>query len=44
MEYTPSVASVERLLEWKGDEIGEVEVDGVKFRDVVVEGESGLRL
>lgn len=40
MEYTPSVAGVERLLEWKGEEIGEVEVQGVLFRDIGVEGES----
>lgn len=39
MEYTPSVAGVERLLEWREDEIGEIEVDGVVFRDVNVEGE-----
>lgn len=39
MEYTPSVAGVERLLEWRGDEIGEMEVGGVVFRDINVEGE-----
>lgn len=39
MEYTPSVASVERLLEWKEDELGEIEVDGVLFKGVFVEGE-----
>lgn len=39
MEYTPSVAGVERLLEWREDEIGAIEVDGVEFRDVNVEGE-----
>lgn len=39
MEYTPSVSGVERLLEWEGEEIGEVEVQNVLFRDVLVEGE-----
>lgn len=39
MGYTPSVAGVERLLEWREDEIGEIEVGGVVFRDVNVEGE-----
>lgn len=38
MEYTPSVTSVERLLEWSKEEIGEIEADGVKFHDVDAEG------
>ncbi|KAJ5180457.1 hypothetical protein N7492_003667 [Penicillium capsulatum] len=37
MEYTPSVTGIERLLEWAEEEIGEVEVDGVVFREVGVE-------
>lgn len=37
MEYTPSVSGVERLLEWPGHDIGEVEVDGVTYKDVVFE-------
>lgn len=39
MEYTPSVSAIEQLLEWEAAEIGEVEVDGVKFNDVEMEGE-----
>lgn len=42
MEYTPSVTSVERLLEWKGGEIAQLQVDGVSFRGVIVEGECYL--
>jgi hypothetical protein len=38
MEYTPSVSAVERLLEWAPAEIGEVEVDGIMFRGVSMEG------
>lgn len=38
MEYTPSVSAVERLLEWAPENIGEIEVDGVRFRDVNMEG------
>ncbi|KAJ5675784.1 hypothetical protein N7462_008681 [Penicillium macrosclerotiorum] len=37
MEYTPSVSNVKRLLEWAAPQIGEVEVDGVRFRDVNIE-------
>ncbi|KAI2791471.1 hypothetical protein POX_c04332 [Penicillium oxalicum] len=37
MEYTPSVSAIEQLLEWEAAEIGEVEVDGVKFNDVEME-------
>ncbi|KAJ5752451.1 hypothetical protein N7520_009368 [Penicillium odoratum] len=37
MDYTPSVTGVEKLLEWTRDEIGEVEVDGLLFKDVDVE-------
>jgi len=37
MEYTPSVSGVERLLEWSGQDIGEVEVDGVTYKDVIFE-------
>jgi hypothetical protein len=37
MEYTPSVSGVERLLEWSGEEVGEVEVDGITYKDVVFE-------
>ncbi|GLI81778.1 hypothetical protein PoHVEF18_010168 [Penicillium ochrochloron] len=37
MEYTPSVSAVERLLEWAPENIGEIEVDGVRFRDVSME-------
>lgn len=40
MEYTPSVSAVERLLEWAVEDIGEVEVDGMRFRDVSMEGKS----
>lgn len=42
MEYTPSVSGVERLLEWKGEEVGELEVQGILFRDVVAESQSTL--
>lgn len=40
MEYTPSVADVQRLLEWEDLEILRegVEVQGVRYRDVTVEG------
>lgn len=38
MEYTPSVSAVDRLLEWAAAAIGEVEVDGVRFQGVSVEG------
>lgn len=38
MEYTPSVTSVERLLEWPEQDFGEVEVNGIQFGDIVVEG------
>lgn len=38
MEYTPSVSAVERLLEWAVGDIGEVEVDGVRFHGVSMEG------
>ena len=45
MEYTPTVSGVKRLLQWDNATIKEVEVDGVKFTDVLVEGKSfGLRL
>lgn len=37
MEYTPSVSGVERLLEWSREDIGEVEVDGITYEDVVFE-------
>ncbi|KAJ5204157.1 uncharacterized protein N7498_005036 [Penicillium cinerascens] len=37
MDYTPSVSGVERLLEWSGQDIGEVELDGVIYKDVVFE-------
>lgn len=37
MDYTPSVSGVERLLEWSGQDIGEVELDGVTYKDVVFE-------
>ncbi|KAJ5127424.1 hypothetical protein N7448_008203 [Penicillium atrosanguineum] len=37
MEYTPSVSGVERLLEWSGEDIGEVEVDDITYKDVVFE-------
>lgn len=39
MEYTPSVTGVERLLQWTEQEIGELEILGVTFRDVDLEGE-----
>jgi len=38
MEYTPSVTSVERLLQWTEQEIGELDMNGVNFKDVDVEG------
>lgn len=44
MEYTPSVSGVERLLEWKGEDIGEVEVQGFLFKGVEIEGEFILYL
>lgn len=44
MEYTPSVSGVERLLEWSGEEIREVEVQGVLFKGVEIEGEPILYL
>ncbi|KAJ5806235.1 uncharacterized protein N7503_003837 [Penicillium pulvis] len=37
MDYTPSVTGVERLLQWSRNETGEVEVDGLVFKDVDVE-------
>lgn len=37
MNYTPSVTGVERLLEWSRSETGEVEIDGLMFKDVDVE-------
>ncbi|KAJ5553010.1 hypothetical protein N7494_002388 [Penicillium frequentans] len=37
MDYTPSVTGVERLLEWSRNETGEVEVDGLVFKDVDAE-------
>ncbi|KAJ5166614.1 uncharacterized protein N7482_005395 [Penicillium canariense] len=37
MEYTRSVSAVERLLEWAPQDVGEVEVDGIRFRDVNME-------
>lgn len=40
MEYTPSITGLERLLEWSKSEIGEVELDGVTFKDIGAEGES----
>lgn len=40
MEYTPSVSAVERLLEWAPENIGEIEVDGVRFRGISMEGKS----
>jgi hypothetical protein len=42
MEYTPSVSGVERLLEWSGEEVGEVEVDGITYKDVVFESKRFL--
>lgn len=39
MEYTPSVTGVERLLQWTEQEIGELDMNGVTFKDVDVEGE-----
>lgn len=38
MEYTPSVTGVERLLQWTEQEIGELDINGVTFKDVDVEG------
>lgn len=38
MEYTPSVTGVERLLQWTEQEIGELDMNGVNFKDVDVEG------
>jgi hypothetical protein len=43
MEYTPSVSAVERLLEWAPENIGEIEVDGVRFRGVNMEGKQALQ-
>lgn len=40
MEYTPSVSAVERLLEWAAADIGDVEVDGIRFEGVSMEGKS----
>lgn len=40
MEYTPSVSAVERLVEWAAEDIGEVEVDGIRFTSVSMEGKS----
>ncbi|KAJ5392245.1 hypothetical protein N7509_007735 [Penicillium cosmopolitanum] len=37
MEYTPSVTGVERLLQWTEQEIGELDMNGVTFKDVDVE-------
>ncbi|KAJ5903826.1 hypothetical protein N7504_006209 [Penicillium tannophilum] len=37
MDYTPSVTGVERLLEWSRNETGEVEIDGLFFKDMDVE-------
>ena len=42
MDYTPSVTGVERLLDWARSDVGEVETDGVRFRDVDVEGKLSL--
>lgn len=39
MEYTPSVTGVERLLQWTEQEIGELDISGVTFGDVDLEGE-----
>ncbi|KAJ5677366.1 uncharacterized protein N7477_002999 [Penicillium maclennaniae] len=37
MEYTPSVSGVEQLLAWSGEDIGEVVVDDITYKDVVFE-------
>ncbi|KAJ5491480.1 hypothetical protein N7539_003047 [Penicillium diatomitis] len=37
MEYTPTVSAVEKLLDWNEAHIGEIEVDGVTFKDVEME-------
>lgn len=44
MEYTPSVTGVERLLQWTEQEIGELDMNGVTFKDVDVEGECAFVL
>ena len=37
MDYTPSVSSVERLVEWTRAEVGEIKLDDRTFKDVDVE-------
>ncbi|KAJ5975290.1 hypothetical protein N7481_008997 [Penicillium waksmanii] len=37
MEYTPSVTGVERLLQWTEQEVGELDMNGVTFKDVDLE-------
>ncbi|KAJ5936350.1 Serine-threonine protein kinase 19 [Penicillium verhagenii] len=37
MEYTPSVTSVDRLLAWERTQTGEVEVNGLIYKDIDVE-------
>ncbi|KAJ5577861.1 Serine-threonine protein kinase 19 [Penicillium hispanicum] len=37
MEYTPSVSSVKRLLQWDEQTIGEVDVDGNRLHNILVE-------
>lgn len=44
MQYTPSVTGVERLLQWTEEEIGEMDVDGVVFREIGVEGKPNASL
>lgn len=44
MEYTPSVTSVECLLQWAEEEIGDVEVEGVMFGEIGLEGGLNISL
>jgi hypothetical protein len=37
MDYTPSITGVERLLDWSRSETGEIEVNGLVFKDVDIE-------
>ena len=37
MEYTPSITGVKRLLQWDSEAIEEVDVNGIKFNNMLVE-------
>lgn len=38
MQYTPSMTGLESLLTWSREDIGDVEVEGIHFRDIDAEG------